>query len=155
LQQETTAAQLGLLADDILRYHGLGCRSVSCVLVPVGYPLHALCERLENAAPHSFAVTGKTVLRYERAQLAMSGAKIEPCQAIIVQHADQVGPGRLGVLNIVTYSDRVAADAMLAAAAADIQCIVGTEAVPFGQSQCPTLDDFADGVDTLAILTRL
>ena len=35
-----------------------------------------------------------------------------------------------------------------------IQCIVGKE-LPFGTAQCPTLTDFADGVDTMAFLKNL
>ena len=34
----------------------------------------------------------------------------------------------------------------------DIQCIVGSRFVPFGESQNPGLDDYADGVDTLKFL---
>jgi len=40
-----------------------------------------------------------------------------------------------------------------------IQCIVGVEpnlcTVDFGQSQCPLLIDYADGVDTLAFMNSL
>jgi hypothetical protein len=37
----------------------------------------------------------------------------------------------------------------------DIQCIVGQQHIPFGQAQCPTIDTFADGVDTLEFLRNL
>jgi hypothetical protein len=40
-----------------------------------------------------------------------------------------------------------------------IQCIVGngsdSEYVPFGQTQKPQLDDYADGVDTFEFLVKL
>ena len=37
----------------------------------------------------------------------------------------------------------------------DIQCIVGHNNVPFGNSQKPNLADYADGVDTMQFLTSL
>ncbi len=41
-----------------------------------------------------------------------------------------------------------------------LQCVVGAtgylpQAVPFGAAQYPRLDDFADGVDTMAFLENL
>jgi hypothetical protein len=36
-----------------------------------------------------------------------------------------------------------------------IQLVVGKEYVPFGQAQCPKLDDFADNLNTLLFLNSL
>jgi hypothetical protein len=36
-----------------------------------------------------------------------------------------------------------------------IQCIVGNDFIPFGNSQCPTLSDYADNVNTLEFLMSL
>ena len=37
----------------------------------------------------------------------------------------------------------------------DIQCIIGKDFIPFGQAQNPTIDDYADGVNTMKFLTSL
>jgi hypothetical protein len=37
----------------------------------------------------------------------------------------------------------------------DIQCICGHLGITFGQAQCPTLMDYADGVDTMQFLLTL
>jgi hypothetical protein len=37
----------------------------------------------------------------------------------------------------------------------DIQCVVGHGHIPFGQSQKPSLTDYADGEDTLQFLHNL
>ena len=37
----------------------------------------------------------------------------------------------------------------------DLQCLVGRDKIPFGKSQSPSLTDYADGVDTLAFVSRL
>jgi hypothetical protein len=34
----------------------------------------------------------------------------------------------------------------------DLQCLVGKHHIPFGQAQCPAIDTFADGVDTMEFL---
>jgi hypothetical protein len=41
-----------------------------------------------------------------------------------------------------------------------VQCILSKDAwyensIPFGQAQCPKLDDYADGVDTIEFLLKL
>ncbi|MCF3109063.1 hypothetical protein LL912_09765 [Niabella sp. CC-SYL272] len=33
-----------------------------------------------------------------------------------------------------------------------VQCIVGHDCMPFGQAQCPAINQYADGEDTLAFL---
>jgi hypothetical protein len=37
----------------------------------------------------------------------------------------------------------------------NIQCVVGKNSVPFGEVQCPRIDDYADGVDTIKFLLNL
>ena len=36
-----------------------------------------------------------------------------------------------------------------------IQAIVGHGYIPFGKAQCPMLNDYADGIDTMAFLNSL
>jgi hypothetical protein len=36
-----------------------------------------------------------------------------------------------------------------------IQCIVGKNNLPFGKAQCPQVDTYADGIDTINFLTSL
>jgi len=36
-----------------------------------------------------------------------------------------------------------------------IQCVVGRDYLPLGEAQCPTLSDYADGVNTLEFLRGL
>jgi hypothetical protein len=37
----------------------------------------------------------------------------------------------------------------------DLQCMVGQGLIPFGQTQCPGITDFADGKDTIEFLSSL
>jgi len=53
------------------------------------------------------------------------------------------------------YDDLEKLEYQLKAKRAEIQCIVGHGYVPFGRAQQPALDDYADGVDTMAFLSEL
>ncbi len=37
----------------------------------------------------------------------------------------------------------------------ELQCLIGKGFTPFGQAQCPSISDYADGVDTLSFLKNL
>jgi hypothetical protein len=64
------------------------------------------------------------------------------------------------VLYYDTYADRQELDQKLAVYPDKVQAIVSAKgwypgSIPFGQAQCPTVRDYADGVDTMDFLTRL
>lgn len=58
----------------------------------------------------------------------------------------------ISVLNYESFEDIKEVKSLLAANQQDIQCIVGRDFVPFGQTQQPALSDYADGVDTMNFL---
>ncbi len=151
---ESESALTGL-ADDVLMYHGLGCRSVASILIPNGYDMQPLNAILDRHLPHALAPAWHDVVRFERAKWMMTGARIEPCQRILVLHGQTLRPGGIGVLRIVTYSSDAECAFLLAGAESELQCTVGAHYIPLGQAQRPRLDDFADGIDTLQSLTGL
>ena len=53
------------------------------------------------------------------------------------------------------YSNSSDIDTYIAKHKDDLQVVVGRSYVPFGAAQCPKLDDYADGVDTLKWLAEL
>jgi hypothetical protein len=36
-----------------------------------------------------------------------------------------------------------------------VQCVIGKNNIPFGNAQCPSITDFADGIDTINFLMQL
>jgi hypothetical protein len=60
----------------------------------------------------------------------------------------------VSVVHYRFYTDKQEIIAELAASD-DVQCTVGHNATPFGQSQKPSLTDYADGVDTMSFLENL
>lgn len=153
LNGSETAAELELLADDLLLYFGLGCRNVSKLYVPKGYDFIPLLEALNkykwmedhhkfknnydyNLSLHilnyQYYMTNGTLLLVEKAEIfsAISQANFEFYE----------GEPPAGLLE--TYADQ-------------IQCVVGAGYLPFGQAQSPGLTDYADGVDTVEFFTGL
>jgi hypothetical protein len=144
------------LADDITAYSGLGCRSVSLLFVPRGYrpvlqvePPH--CKKLERN------------LRSECALRTMTAQSFVSCGGFILAPGDDF-PKSLAVVHIAEYDtiDQVAK--WLKDNGGKLQCVVSHidslggslpfgRIIPFGQSQHPTLTDYADGLDTMQWLT--
>jgi hypothetical protein len=60
----------------------------------------------------------------------------------------------IGQLNFEYYSDVEALEKSLKSNEA-IQCIAGAKNIAFGEAQCPAIDNFADGVDTIKFLLQL
>ena len=65
----------------------------------------------------------------------------------------------IGTLYFEHYETEAGLLQLLTNAKEKIQCVVGsaslTGAIPFGSTQVPRLDDYADGVDTVAFLQQL
>ncbi len=155
LRSSMPAAAWTGLAQDILLYHGMGCRSVSSILVPQGYDLAPLADAIDALDPLGFAACWADVLRYERATQQVLGRSEPICAHIVVARSTALRPGKIGILHVVDYASEDDIPQLLAAIAPDLQCIVGQGYLPFGQAQFPAVDDFADGVDTLEVLMHL
>ncbi|HXR79804.1 MAG TPA: hypothetical protein VN763_02755, partial [Saprospiraceae bacterium] len=68
---------------------------------------------------------------------------------------------RIGCLHYSDYNDLSTIETELDKRRDEIQCVVSAspiaswEHVPFGETQNPALDQYADGVDTMQFLTTL
>jgi hypothetical protein len=156
LDGEETGHALMDLSEDVLYYHGMGCRSVSSLLVPQGYDLAPLAAAIDAwYKPSDFGRGWEDVLRYERALQATLGREEPSCKYIVFERTAQLKPGKIGILNVVEYEDADDVPDLLDAVRADLQWIGGVQHGAFGTAQLPALDDWADGVDTLALLTGL
>ena len=73
---------------------------------------------------------------------------------------DQALTSPVGVLYYEYYEDVDALQKHLKTLENEIQCVVSSKNTPintfaFGEAQCPTLNDYADGVDTVEFLIGL
>ncbi|QNH60941.1 acyl-CoA reductase [Hymenobacter sediminicola] len=153
------AHDLGLLGEDIFRYYGLGCRNVSKLYVPKNYDFTPLLDSLQpwHHIPdhHKYQNNydyNKSILLVNRVPHLDTGF------LLLTESAQLVSP--ISVLHYSTYSSEVDLVDQLTDVATQTQCIVSgggqwAGSFPFGRAQCPTVSDYADGVDTMAFLAEL
>ena len=142
----------GLVAD-ITSYSGLGCRSVSMLFIPEGYTLE-----LPHTEPQNPKL-GNTILS-RRALLTMQRRDFQDYGAFLALPYDEF-PQSLAEVSTQRYRNLSEVEAWLSEHREELQCVVShanlrgamTNVIPFGRAQYPTLYDYADGVDTMALLT--
>ena len=142
------------LGDDIFTYFGLGCRNVSKVFTPRGYDLREIFPHLENF--NGIANHNKYRNNYDYHKSIYLIDKISHLDTgflLTVSSDDLVSP--ISVLYHQEYESIDHLNKVLESNKEKIQCIVGSNHVPFGMAQNPELWDYADNVDVMEFLAKL
>ncbi len=151
--------ELVKLGNDIFQYYGLGCRNVSKLYVPEGYTIDILLNSLEPfnwvLNHHKYANNydyNKSILLINQKPHFDNGF------LLLTENQQLVSP--ISVVHLEYYTDQENLKQRLEAQSEKIQCVVSAlgwyeNSVPFGEAQCPTVDQYADKVDTLAFLLSL
>jgi hypothetical protein len=148
-----TSAELEKLSDDISLYFGLGCRNVTKVFVPQGYdfvPLLAAAKKYNGLADHH---KYKNNYDYNLAiHILNNDFYMTNGSLIVVEEKNLFSP--ISQLNFEYYSDN---DSLLSSLRdnPDLQCVTGNGQIPFGSAQSPSVNDYADRVDTMSFLNTL
>lgn len=142
------------LANDVFQYFGLGCRSISKVFLPKGYDLNLLFnafyvhkEVIENKKYGNNYDYNKTIYMMGQHEIIENG--------FLLMKQETALKSPVSVLNYEFYDDLGLVHRHIADCQEQLQCVTGKEFVPFGKAQSPNLDDYADGVDTMAFLQSL
>lgn len=146
--------QLEGLAKDVFQYYGLGCRSISKVYLPKDYDLNLLFDVFYA---HKEVIDNKKYgnnYDYNKAVYMMGSHDITENGFLLMKEETALN-SPVSVLHYEFYDDLDLVHRVVADYQEQIQCVVGNGYLPFGQAQCPALDDYADGVDTLAFLASL
>ena len=149
--------QINALGEDIFRYYGLGCRSVSKVFVPENYDFATLFEAVYSYHPIIEHVKYANNYDYNKAVYLMSEFKILDNGFLILKE-DKSYSSPIASLFYERYDSLDNLKKRLSQDAKELQCIVGegvinTE-IAFGNTQQPSLKDYADNVDTVDFLLR-
>jgi hypothetical protein len=153
LSGHETDAELDKLSDDIHLYFGLGCRNVTKLYVPEGYdfvPLLNALRKYDHFITHN---KYKNNFDYNLAiHLLNKKYYMSNESLLLIEDAALTSP--IAQLNYEYYKD---ASEIRKTLLSDerIQCIVSNQDVPFGEAQCPAVDTFADGLDTIEFLSAL
>jgi hypothetical protein len=153
LTGKETNEELEKLADDVYFYFGLGCRNVTKIYVPKEYDFIPLLEsfrkynwladhhKYKNNYDYNLALHMLNKIYY------MTNGSI-----LLIESPSLFSP--ISQLNYEFYEDKEKMTEALSKNP-DLQCIVGNGFTPFGKSQSPAINEYADGVDTLQFLCDL
>ena len=146
-----TKEELTQLGRDVFTYFGLGCRSISKLMVPRGYSFDALFEAWE-----SFASIKNHFKYFNNYEYHLAGYLVNQIPFLsndwVILKEDENWSSPIGVVYYSFYDTLNEVETTLQSNQDKIQCIVGQGHLPLGTSQFPSLSDYADGVDTLAFL---
>jgi len=146
--------ELRALGLDIFQYYGLGCRNVSKLFVPQGYKFDFFFEAIQEFEKFGNHHKYRNNYDYNKSIYLVNGEKHLDNGFLLIKESDEmVSP--ISVLYYETYKNPKEVDFLLKERKDKIQCIVGENHIGFGNSQEPTVEDYADGVDTLAFLQAL
>ncbi len=155
LTGEESKADLDGLAEDILLYHGMGCRSVSNLLVPKGYRFDNLLMALNRFPKELLAEAWYRVVTWENAIRRMEYPNEVVGKRVAFWNSQQLRTVPVGVVNLVTWENHILLNNHLISNGKELQCVVGLDQpVGFGESQHPGLTDFADDVNSYKILAK-
>jgi len=158
LTGKETNEELSNLSDDIFTYFGLGCRSVSKLFVPKDYNF----DKLFNAVfKHKDIINNAKYANnydYNKAVYLMSLFDLLE-NGFLMLKEDKSYSSPISSLFYERYDDIEVLKKQLVSDSDLIQCVVANghmdNEIKFGETQKPTLTDYADGVNTLTFLANL
>jgi Acyl-CoA reductase (LuxC) len=149
-----TDQELEALGKDIFTHFGLGCRNVSKLLIPNNFDLNRFFAAIipfgEIINHHKYANN----YDYNKAIYLMNLEKMLDNNFILLKESEELF-SPLAVLYYQRYTSIIEAKEYIAKENENLQVIVGHGFHRLGTAQCPTLFDFADGVDTMLWLQSL
>ncbi len=158
LTGEETKEELQNLGEDIFRYFGLGCRSVSKLFVPKNYDFDLFFNAIYDYKDLINYIKYQNNYDYNKAVYLMSQFKLVE-NGFLMLKEDLSYSSPIATLFYEYYGSMDELKQKLAFEKESIQCIVGDQniknIVPFGETQKPQLWDYADGVDTLEFIQNL
>jgi hypothetical protein len=152
-----TEEELKGLGEDIFRYFGLGCRSVSKLFVPKDYNFDNIFKAIYGYQDIINYKKYQNNYDYNKAVYLMSEFKLLE-NGFLMLKEDKSYSSPIASLFYEYYDDHDQLQQKLNDDADSIQCVVSNtleNAIPFGQTQQPSLTDYADGVDTLEFLSKI
>ena len=153
LTGKETSEELDNLSDDVHLYFGLGCRNVTKIYVPEKYdfvPLLSSFNRYKYFGDHH---KYKNNYDYQLSIALMNNIYYMTNESTLLIESEEIFSA-ISQLNYSFYEDAEKVKTTLKDNN-DVQCIVGSGNVAFGQAQQPGLFDYADGVDTMQFLLTL
>ncbi|MBP2832701.1 acyl-CoA reductase [Aquimarina sp. U1-2] len=153
-----STTQLQLLGEDIFRYYGLGCRNVSKLMVPKGYNFDVFFKAMYDYKDIMKSAKYANNYDYNKAVYLMSNFKLLENGFLMIKEDQNYG-SPIATLFYETYDTTDQLANTLKKNSEKIQCIIADHfdenTIQFGQSQKPSLSDYADGIDIIDFLLKI
>lgn len=160
LNGKETKDELAELGKDIFYYYGLGCRNVSKIYVPENYKFDSLFEAVYN---FKYVLDNKKYnnnYEYNRAIYLLDLIPFLDNNFLMIKESTNLH-APTSVLFYESYTNQEQLVEKITPLLSNLQCIVsnfeikGMKTIALGNSQKPTIFDFADNVNTLDFLNRI
>jgi hypothetical protein len=149
--------ELYKLGLDIFSYFGLGCRNISKIFVPQGYDFKTFFPALEPYQPIIHHHKYCNNYDYQKSILLVNREPFLDNGFVLLQESQKI-VSPISIVYYEFYANQQEIKEKIKASEDKIQCIVGKYSpavIPFGEAQYPTVDDYADRVDTIKFLISL
>ncbi len=150
--------QMVALGEDIFKYFGLGCRSVSKLFVPRGYNFDLFFNGIFSYQDVIKYEKYANNYDYNKAVFLMSNFKLLDNEFLTIKE-DESYASPIASIFYEFYDDLDDLKLKLNNDTNKIQCIVSNDIIEkstkFGQTQKPKLWDYADNIDTLEFLLQI
>jgi len=154
LSGRETDQDLEALSDDIFSYYGFGCRNVSQIFVPEDFDIQRLFGAFVKYGDYINHNKYMNNYDYYRSLYMLNGENVLENGFILLRIAQDLHAPP-AVLNCHRYSAYEKVETFISEKSEQIQVVIGFNGTPFGQAQCPSLTDYADGVDVMSFLDEL
>ncbi|OSY89179.1 acyl-CoA reductase [Tenacibaculum holothuriorum] len=153
-----TSTDFDNLSEDVFRYFGLGCRSVSKLFVPKGYNFDDFFKGMFTQKEIINNVKYANNYDYNKAVYLMSEFDMLENGFLMIKE-DESYASPIATVFYEYYDNDDDLKIKLYEERDNIQCIVANNFLPneikFGQTQHPNLWDYADGVNTIEFLATI
>jgi hypothetical protein len=143
------------LGEDIFAYFGQGCRNVSKLFIPKEFEISRFFEAIVD---YNFVCENKKYMNnyeYHKTLFLLNNEKDMLDNNFLLLRTNNSLSSPIGCLHIQKYNHKATLEEDFRQNKDKIQCIVGNDYIPFGNSQSPKLTDYADDIDTIAFLLQL
>jgi len=154
LNAEVEEEGLEKLCDDMLLYNGLGCRNVSNLILSDGFDWKRLQKKIEEYPSSRVNPHYLERILFNNIRKGVIKKEFITSNFGLFFFGNSLKPMEMGNFQLVKVKDQEEVKKLISDHRHQIQAIVGKE-IPFGSTQQPGLSDFADGVDTMEVLTNL
>lgn len=172
LTGDESKEDLEQLGDDIFRYFGLGCRSISHLMVPADYDFDPFFQAMYSREEIINHQKYQNNYDYNKAVYLMSEFDLLDNGFLVLKKEDEKLGSPIATLGYRNYQNTAEVQNLFKNQGENIQCIAVSDPrskvwqeieisggapamVRFGETQSPSLTDYADGVDVMKFLSSL